>query len=195
MRVVIPRVILLVRASPDATPETLRQRLLTALPFPPLEIHSLDEEVSKVASDMYISLALANMQIYLVGGLVLALVAILSVAAANYVEDRRTLALLRIRGASPQQLWRFMLALLLSPAVVGLTIGGVVAVLAGYGLANHVWDLREIKTVVQVLNTRLVLSPSLAWVAALLVTMLVAAVSAFSWWVFQRTAHQTLQQT
>jgi hypothetical protein len=193
MRVVIPRVILLVSASPDVAPDTFRQRLLGALLFPPLEIHSLDEEVSKVASDMYISLALANMQIYLFGGLVLALVAILSVAAANYVEDRRTLALLRIRGASPPQLWRFMLALLLSPAVVGLFIGAIVAVLAGYGLANHVWDLREIKTVVQVLDTRLVLEPSIGWVAALLVTMLVAAVSAFSFWVFKRTAHRTLQ--
>ena len=195
MRVVIPRVILLVSAAPDASPDAFRQRLLAALPFTPLEIHSLDEEVSKVASDMYISLALANMEIYLFGGLVLALVAMLSVATANYVEDRRTLALLRIRGASPRQLWRLMLALLLSPAVVGLAIGAVAAVLAGYGLANHVWDLREIKTVVQVLDTRLVLSSALGWVAALLVTMLVAVVSAFSWWVFQRTAHQTLQQT
>jgi ABC-type lipoprotein release transport system permease subunit len=192
---VIPRVIVLVSTSPDVAPDVLRKLLLAALPFPPLEIHSLDEEVSKVASDMYISLALANMKIYLFGGLVLALVAILSVAAANYVEDRRTLALLRIRGASPPQLWRFMLALLLSPAVVGLVIGAAVALVAGYGLANHVWDLREIKTVVQVLDTHLVLSSSLVSVAALLVTMLVVVVSAFSWWVFQKTAHRTLQQT
>jgi hypothetical protein len=195
LRVVIPRVILLVSASPDAASDIMRKRLLETLPFPPLEIHSLDEEVSKVASDMYISLALANMKIYLFGGLVLALVAILSVSAANYVEDRRTLALLRIRGASPPQLWRFMLALLLPPAVVGLVIGAAVALLAGYGLANHVWDLREIKTVVQVLDTHLVLSSSLVSVAALLVTMLVAVVSAFSWWVYQKTAHRTLQQT
>lgn len=195
MRVVIPRVILLVSASPGVAPDAFRQRLLASLPFAPLEVHSLDEELSKVASDMYISLALANMQIYLFGGVALALVAILSVAAANYVEDRRTLALMRIRGASPQQLWRFMLALLLSPAILGMAIGAVVALLAGYGLANHVWDLREIKTVVQLLDTRLVLSSALGAVAALIVAILVAAVSAFSWWVFQRTAHRSLQQT
>jgi hypothetical protein len=195
MRVVIPRVILLINASPDVAADAFRQRLIAALPFPPLEVHNLDEELSKVASDMYISLVLANIQIYLFGGLVLALVAIVSVSAANYVEDRRTLALLRIRGASPLQLWRFMLALLLSPAVVGLAIGAAVALIAGYGLANHVWDLREIKTVVQRLDTRLVLSSSIGSLAALLVAMLVAAVSAFSWWVFRRTAHRTLQET
>lgn len=195
MRVVIPRVIFLVSASPGVAPGAFRERLLAALPFSPLEVHTLDEELSKVASDMYISLALANMQIYLFGGIVLALVAILSVAAANYVEDRRTLALLRIRGASPPQLWRFMLALLLSPALIGLAIGALVALVAGYGLANHVWDLREIKTVVQMLETRLVLTPTLGMVSALLVAMLVAVVSAFSWWVFQRTAHRTLQET
>jgi hypothetical protein len=195
MRVVIPRVIFLVSASPDVPPDAFRQRLMSALPFSPLEVHTLDEELSKVASDMYISLALANMQIYLFGGIVLALVAMLSVAAANYVEDRRTLALLRIRGASPKQLWRFMLALLLSPALIGLAIGALVALVAGYGLANHVWDLREIRTVVQMLETRLVLTGTLGMVAALLVAMLVVVVSAFSWWVFQRTAHQSLQQT
>jgi ABC-type lipoprotein release transport system permease subunit len=170
-----------------------REQLLAALPFPPLEVHNLGEEVGKVASDMYISLALANMRIYLFGGIVLAVVAIFSVAAANYAEDRRTLALLRIRGVSPRQLWRFMLALLLSPALLGLLIGTVVAVLAGYGLANHVWELREIKTVVQLLRTRLVFSTSFVSVALSLIALLIAAVTALSWWVYQRTAHQKLR--
>jgi len=188
LRVLIPRVIMLVRAAPGAPADAMRQQLLGALPYPPLEVHTLDEEMSKVASDMYISLALANMHIFLIGGIALALIAILSVAATNYVEDRRTLALIRIRGASPRQLWRFMLALLLSPALVGLAIGALVALVTGYGLANHVWDLREVKTVVQLLQTRLVLPPTIGSVASALVAMLVAVVSSFSWWVFRRTA-------
>src|SRR5213079_3602637 len=112
-----------------------------ATTFPPLEIHSLTQEVAKVGSDMYISLALANMRIYLVGGLALALIAILAIAMANYSEDRRTLALLRIRGASPASMWRFVAAMLLSPALVGLALGAAASVVAGFGLASYVWRL------------------------------------------------------
>ena len=50
---------------------------------------------------MFIALALANLRIYLFGGLLLAVIAILAIAMANYTEDKRTLALLRIRGVAP----------------------------------------------------------------------------------------------
>jgi hypothetical protein len=142
---------------------------------------------------MYISLALANMRIYLLGGLLLALIAILAVAMANYSEDRRTLALLRIRGASPSSMWRFVVAMLLSPALVGLALGGGSAVLAGFGLANYVWRLREIRTVVQLLPTHLVIGSLTGWVVLLLIVMLVGVASAFSWWVFRDTAHESMQ--
>ncbi|PYR80280.1 MAG: hypothetical protein DMF86_01355 [Acidobacteria bacterium] len=158
-----------------------------------MEIHSLPQEVAKVGSDMYISLALANMRIYLVGGLTLALVAILAIAMANYREDRRTLGLLRIRGASPADMRRFVLAMLLSPALVGLTLGAASAILAGYGLANYVWKLREIRTVVQLLPTRLVVSLLTAWIALLLVVLLVGVANGFSWWVYRHTAHRSMQ--
>jgi hypothetical protein len=144
---------------------------------------------------MYISLALANMRIYLLGGLVLALIAILAVAMANYSEDRRTLALLRIRGASPASMWRFVVAMLLSPALVGLALGAGSSVLAGFGLANYVWRLREIRTVVQLLPTHLVVAPLTGWVALLLIVILVGVASAFSWWVFRDTAHESMQGT
>jgi ABC-type lipoprotein release transport system permease subunit len=161
--------------------------------FPPLEIHSLTQEMAKVGSDMYISLALANMRIYLVGGLILALVAILAIAMANYSEDRRTLGLLRIRGASPASMRRFVLAMLLSPALVGLALGATSAVLAGFGLANYVWKLREIRTVVQLLPTHLVISVLTAWIALLLVLLLVGVATGFSWWVYRHTAHRSMQ--
>ena len=142
---------------------------------------------------MYISLALANMRIYLVGGLILALVAILAIAMANYSEDRRTLALLRIRGASPVDMWRFVVAMLLSPALVGLALGAASAVLAGFGLANYVWKLREIRTVVQLLPTHLVVSVLTLWIALLLIFLLVGVASGFSWWVYRHTAHRSMQ--
>jgi hypothetical protein len=193
LRALIPRVIVLASGTGASAPETVQPRLVEALPMPPLEVHNITEEVSKVASDMYISLALANMRIYLLGGVLLALIAIVSVAAVNYVEDRRTLALLRIRGVAPMHLWRFILALLVSPALVGLIVGALAALAAGYGLANHVWELREIKTVVQLLPTRLLLSPLWASVMALLLVLIVGAASLFSAWVYRRTAHRSLQ--
>jgi hypothetical protein len=143
---------------------------------------------------MYISLALANMRIYLIGGLVLALIAILAVAMANYAEDRRTLALLRIRGAAPVTRWRFVVAMLLSPALVGLALGALSALLAGFGLANYVWKLREIRTVVQLLPTRLVVEALAAWVALLVMVLLVSVASGFSWWVYRDTAHGSVQR-
>jgi hypothetical protein len=142
---------------------------------------------------MYISLALANMRIYLIGGLALALVAILAVAMANYSEDRRTLALLRIRGASPTAMWRFVVAMLLAPALVGLALGAASAVLAGFGLANHVWKLREIRTVVQLLPTHLVVGALAVWVGLLVMVLLIGVASGFSWWVFRHTAHESMQ--
>ena len=194
LQILLSRVIVLLKTDPAAIDEqAFPKALAAAAPFPPLEIHSLTQEVGKVGSDMYISLALANMRIYLVGGLVLALIAILAVAMANYAEDRRTLALLRIRGASPTAMWRFVVAMLLSPALVGLALGAASALLAGFGLANYVWKLREIRTVVQLLPTHLVVATLTVWVALLLMALLVAVASGFSWWVYRDTAHRSIQ--
>jgi len=193
MQILVPRIIVLLKTDASADGATFARAITEATPFPPLEIHSLAQEISKVGTDMYISLALANMRIYLIGGLLLALIAILAVAMANYTEDRRTLALLRIRGASPVAMWRFVVAMLLSPALVGLVLGIASAVLAGFGLANYVWRLREIQTVVQLLPTRLVVASLTVWVVLLLVTVLIAVASAFSWWVFRHTAHESMQ--
>ncbi|HMF93269.1 MAG TPA: hypothetical protein VKE96_03210 [Vicinamibacterales bacterium] len=193
LQILLSRVIVLLETDPSAAGEGFQKTLATAAPFPPLEIHSRAEEVGKVGSDMFISLALANMRIYLIGGLVLALIAILAVALANYAEDRRTLALLRIRGAAPSAMWRFVLAMLLSPALVGLALGAGSAAFAGFGLANYVWTLREIRTVVQLLPTRLVLASLTAWVALVMVCLLVSVASWFSWWVYRDTAHGSMQ--
>jgi hypothetical protein len=193
LQILLPRVIVLLKADPAVDPVAFPKTIARANAFPPLEIHSLTQEVAKVGSDMYISLALANMRIYLIGGLILAVVAILAIAMANYTEDRRTLGLLRIRGASPAAMRRFVLAMLLSPALVGLALGATSAVLAGFGLANYVWKLREIRTVVQLLPTHLVVSMLTAWIALLLIFLLVGVATGFSWWVYRHTAHRSMQ--
>ena len=143
---------------------------------------------------MFISLVLENMRIFLLGGLLLALIAILAVAFANYVEDRRILALLRIRGTSPNQIWRFFAATLFSPALLGLVLGVLVALVAGYGLANYVWQLREIKTVVQLLPTHLVASATTFWIVLLIMALVFGVTWISSWWVFRRTAREDIQE-
>jgi hypothetical protein len=193
LQILLPRVIVLLKTDPNLDPTAFPAAVAKANTFPPLEIHSLTQEAAKVGSDMYISLALANMRIYLVGGLILAVVAILAIAMANYTEDRRTLGLLRIRGASPAAMRRFVLAMLLSPALVGLALGASSAVLAGFGLANYVWKLREIRTVVQLLPTHLVVSLLTAWIVLLLVLLLVGVATGFSWWVYRHTAQRSMQ--
>ncbi|HTM24864.1 MAG TPA: FtsX-like permease family protein [Vicinamibacterales bacterium] len=193
LQILMPRVIVLLKTDPSVNAATFQKAIAKSTSFPPLEIHNLAQEVAKVGSDMYISLALANMRIYLIGGLILALVAILAIAMANYSEDRRTLGLLRIRGASPSDMRRFVLAMLLSPALVGLALGAASAVLAGFGLANYVWKLREIRTVVQLLPTHLVLSLVVVWIAMLLLALLAVVANGFSWWVYRHTAHRSIQ--
>ena len=60
---------------------------------------------------------------------------------ANHAADRgRALALLRIRGASQHDVRRFIVATLLSPAMLGLVLGAVAAVLEGYGLADFMLE-------------------------------------------------------
>lgn len=190
----IPRVVVLAQAAPGTSPERLEAAAAApgALPFRPLEVNTLTREIRKVGSDMFISLALQNMRIFLVGGLLLAVVAILAVALANYVEDRRTIALLRIRGTSPRLIWRFFLATLLSPALLGLGLGAAVALLGGFGLANYVWKLRELKSVVHLLPTHLVVSIWTVLLALLLLALIVAAAWLFSVWIFRRTAREDI---
>ena len=190
----IPRVIVLAWGSAGASMPDTERALIASLPVRPLEVHNLPAETGKVGTDMFIALALANLRIYLIGGLLLAAIAILSIAMANYNEDKRTLALLRIRGVAPAQMRRFQLGMLLAPAALGLIVGGVTAIVAGFGLANYVWDLREIRSVVQLLPTRLRASWTTAAVAAVLIVLLVSVATGFSWWVYQRTAHQRVRE-
>ena len=192
MQALIPRVTVLVTASSRSS--SFQDEMLAALPVTPLEIRNVDEEVQKVGSDMFVYLAQANMNLYVLGGILLALVSILAMALVNYTEDRRTLALLRIRGASPDHIRRFVIALLLSPALLGVAVGGGVALLAGYGLANYLWTLREIESVVQLLPTHLVVSGFTLGVSVLILLVLTGVALFFGQWTFRRTARESLQE-
>jgi hypothetical protein len=193
--VLIPRVVLTVRSAPGVAPGTLRESVVRTLPVQPLEVRELDREVARLGSDMYIFLARQNFQIYLFGGLLLAVIGILAVALANYAEDRRTLVLLRIRGCGPRQMLQFFSSSLLAPSLVGLVFGAAVSLVVGYGITNLVWLLRELRTILTYLPTRLVLSDRTALVGALLVTLLVSIALLFSRWVFRKTAREGLAES
>jgi ABC-type lipoprotein release transport system permease subunit len=159
-----------------------------------LEVRELKRELKKVGGDMFIFLALENMRIYLVGGVLLALIAILAIALTNYLEDRRTLGLLRVRGVSPVLLFRFFASSLLAPALLGLLVGLLVAGAAGFGLTNLIWSLRELKSVVHLLPTHLVISEWTVWISLGLLAVIVAIALLFSLWVFRRSARASMTE-
>ena len=194
LKVLIPRILLLVRTKENADPAAVVKTVTEALKARPLEVRELKRELKKVGGDMFIFLALENMRIYLVGGVLLALIAILAIALTNYLEDRGTLGLLRVRGASPALLFRFFASSLLSPALLGLVVGMLVAGLAGYGLTNVIWDLRELKSVVHLLPTRLVISGLTIWISLGLLVVIITIALVFSLLVFRRTARETMEE-
>jgi hypothetical protein len=194
LKVLIPRVLLLVRVKPNGNAGAIVQSLMQTLRTRPLEVRELKRELKKVGGDMFIFLALENMRIYLVGGVLLALIAILAIALTNYLEDRRTLGLLRVRGVSPVQLFRFFVSSLLAPALLGLLVGLIVAGAAGFGLTNLIWSLRELKSVVHLLPTHLVISDLTFWIAIGLLAVVVAIALLFSLWVFRRSARTSMTE-
>jgi hypothetical protein len=194
LKVLIPRILLLVRVRPDADAQAIVKSMSDALKSRPLEVRELKRELKKVGGDMFIFLALENMRIYLVGGVLLALIAILAIALTNYLEDRRTLGLLRVRGVSPALLFRFFSSSLLAPALLGLVVGLGVAAAAGFGLTNLIWSLRELKSVVHLLPTHLVISDWTAWISLGLLAVVVTIALLFSLWVFRRSARTSMTE-
>ena len=161
--------------------------------MPPLELHSLGEEVQKVGNDMYISLALANMRIYLAGGLLLALVAIVAVAVANYtriVERWRCCGFAaRRRRRCGVFSWRRC------SAGAPRARGG-----CGGGRPGRIRS-RELRLAAARDRTVVIATDASGRAAAagglvlLLVAMLVAVASAFSWWAFRHTANSSVRGT
>ena len=190
--VLVPRIVVSVAAQRGVDGADLRKRVLGTIGVEPLDLRDISSEMQRLGSDMYIYLARQNVQIYLLGGFLLALIGIYAVAYANYLEDRRTLALLRIRGAGPADVVRFFLPNVLGPSIVGLVIGGGVALLVGFGITKLIWELRQLRTVLNYLPTRLAVSWETGLVAGILALVLAGIVFVFARWIFAKTARQGL---
>ena len=190
--VLIPRVVLSIAGAPGVMAPDLRVALLAGLSLKPLDVRDIGTEIARLGSDMYVFLARQNVQIYLLGGLFLALIGMFSVSYTNYVEDRRTLALLRVRGAGPAHVVRFFLPNVFGPSLIGLVIGALISLVVGFGITKLVWELRQLQTVMTYLPTRLAVSEQTAIVALILIALLLGIVLIFGRWVFARTARQSL---
>jgi hypothetical protein len=190
--VLMQRLVLTIEPNSGVSPAELKQAVLAALPSEPMQVRELDEEVARLGSDMYIFLARQNVQIYLFGGVLMALIGILAMAFTNYVEDRRTLGLLRIRGCGPREIFQFLSAGLSAPAAVGLIFGALIALLVGYGITNLIWKLHDLKTIMIYLHTHLMVSWQTVTVGGLLILIVLAIVLFFSRWIFKRSARESL---
>lgn len=188
----IPRAVFSIRPKDGVSADDLRQAVLAALPARPLEVRELASEVRRLGADMYVFLARQNVRIYLLGGLLMALIGMAAVAAANFADDRRTLALLRVRGARRRDVLAFLSAGLTAPALAGIALGALVAFVVGYGITHVIWQLRELKTVLVYLPAHLAASAQTGWLAVALCAAVLAMVAAIGRWVFRHTARGAL---
>jgi hypothetical protein len=192
--ILLPRIVLLIGARQGTSPVELRQQVMGVLALTPLDLRDAQTEIARLGSDMFIFLARQNVQIYLFGGLILAFIGIFAVAYANYVEDRLTLGLLRIRGAGPAAVVRFFLPNVIGPSLAGFVIGALVSLAVGFGITKVVWDMRQLQTVMNYLPTQLAVSSETGGVALVLILLVCGIGLAFGRFVFNKTAREGISE-
>jgi len=164
------------------------------LPVNPRDERFFSQEVSKVRQDMFIHLVGENFKIYLIAGLLIALFAVTATFVVNFTEDRRMLALLRVRGASPWDLMGALVVQLYSPLFLSLILGCAIGGLAGLGISHRVWDLQRVPTIMNLLRTELVFSWESVLVIIFIMTVLAVLVFLLGLWTFQKTAREAIRQ-
>jgi ABC-type antimicrobial peptide transport system permease subunit len=194
LEVMVPRMNLLIQKNSPRDATSLLKEVLEKLPVSPARVQLLHEELGKMSKDMFITLTSEIMKVYLWGGLLISLIAIFATALANFSEDRRTFALLRLRGASPGDVIRVMAAQLYSPVLLGILIGGATGVFAGFGITNLIWGLRRVENVITVLPTRLIISATAWKIFFFMIIVFGLATLCFGIWIFRRSARESLRE-
>jgi hypothetical protein len=157
----------------DATVEAL----VRALPIKPQAVRWQAQERQRLSRDMFMSLALANLRVFVIGGLILTLSGIVVIGMANFQAERRTFALLAVRGLPVRTLIRISLSIFMAPVAIGLLVGVILGLVAGYGLSEAVWRLPRIYGVAGLLQGTPILSPTaMTIIAGFSVTLLIAAI-------------------
>jgi hypothetical protein len=188
------RAVFLVRTKSGQADEALATSLVAQLPVKPEEVRWDALEQQRVSKDMFIALALENMSVYVIGGLLLALAAVAAIGVVNYLADHRTLALLRLRGVPLPVLLRISLSIFLIPVLLGVATGLALGAVAGYGVSQAIWELPRVYGVAGFLSNRLVFSQTAWAIVALFSVVLTAIAIGFGLWQFRRTAREALRE-
>jgi ABC-type antimicrobial peptide transport system permease subunit len=174
--------------------DELRQLQSQGLIPPVAAINTQDGEKDRLASDMFIYLALENIKVFMIGGMLVALAGLIAITIVNFNESKRLFALLRLRGASPNQLMRVVLADLVAPLSVGACIGIPVGLVTGYGLTNAIFALPRAASILQILPVHLTLGWLVAAIIGGVFVFFLLSSYGLSSWVFRKTAREALGQ-
>jgi hypothetical protein len=197
LKAIPSRTVILIETTDAAEAAAVTAKLETAtrsFGIRPLEIKSVAEQDKHLSKDMFVSLGLENIRIYLIGGIAVALAGILAISIANFWQMRWTLALVRVRGGTPEQLLRIILSDFFVPIVFGMAIGVSVGVATGYGLTNQMFKVPRFLTTLEVLPVHLILSRSAFAIAFALAMFFFLTAFAFSFIMFRQTARESLRE-
>lgn len=192
LRVLPSKAVFLVNTGTANTPGDI-SRLVASLPIKPETVRTQAVERQKVSKDMFISLALENLKVFMIGGLILAVAGVFITGMANFIAERRTFALLRLRGVPLPVVLRISLAMFLLPVLLGVLMGILLGAVSGFGIAQAIWELPRVYGFAAFLDNHLTVSAG-AWAILLVfVTVLSAVALGFGLWPFRRSARESLR--
>ncbi len=194
LTVVPSRAVFLISVQDGVGSADLIARLSERLPWKIDQARWEGAERERLGKDMFVSLALENMRVYMVGSLLLAFASVLAIALANFLADKRTFGLLRLRGLAPSLLLRISLSFFLLPVMAGVLVGIVVGTVSGFGLAQAIWDLPRVQGIGGFLANHLTISPAAVGITVVLSAIFAAVAWGFGSWLFRRTARESIRE-
>ena len=193
LRGFISRAILLVKVKEGYPAAKVEQQVRSILPGAPARL--LEREVKKMKGDMFVSLSQENMRLYVIGGFLIALLALISISTINFTESRRIYALLRLRGAMPRHLISLSLSDLLMPVLLGGLIGSLLGLFAGFNVVHRIWMIPKQLTPAIVASPSFLLSQTSLLMAAGLLALFACVALLLSLRVYRKTARVALSET
>lgn len=184
------RSVVVVKTQSGEVDDKFADEIAATLPFRPQEMRWQLSERKRVGKDMYISLALENMKVFMIGGLILSLCSVAAIGLANFLADRRTFGLLRLRGLPLSLLFRISLAMFLTPVLAGLLIGVVLGTIAGFGISQAIWELPRVGGIAGLLKNQVVFSYT-AFLSTVVFSLILSAIAVvFGLWPIRSSARE-----